>query len=84
MKKKKKVNKTKRVEKDFYTTNELVKEKWFPARSTLTVLRLIKNGKLKAVDVSTSSKSRRYRILKKSAKDFSENVVPIKKTIKKK
>ena len=56
--------------KDYYTTFELIDEPWFPIRSTNTIKRLIKSGKLKAYDVSTSPKFKRYKILKKSAIDF--------------
>jgi len=58
--------------KDFYTTQELVDAEWFPIRSTLTVKKLIENGTLKAVDISTSKNFKRYRISKESAKQFIE------------
>lgn len=73
------------LKKDFYTTQELVKESWFPVRSTLTVLKLIKTGKLEAVDISTSTKLRRFRIPKESALTFiarqklTENTIKTKK-----
>lgn len=61
------------IKKDFYTTQELVDESWFPVRSTLTVKKLIESGKLEAVDISTSSRFKRYRITKQSVLDFMES-----------
>ncbi len=59
-----------KIKKDFYTTQELVDAEWFPVRSTLTVKKLIENGMLKAVDISTSKNFKRYRISKESAEKF--------------
>jgi len=61
-----------KIKKDFYTTQELVDAEWFPVRSTLTVKKLIENGKLEAVDISTSKNFKRYRVSKESAKKFIE------------
>ena len=58
-----------RVKKDYYTTQELVDEPWFPIKSTITVKKLIESGKLEAVDISTGE-FKRYRIKKQSALDF--------------
>ncbi len=63
---------TKNIVKDFYTTQELVDEVWFPVKSTLTVKKLIESGKLEAVDISTSARFKRYRIDKKSVIKFME------------
>lgn len=62
----------KTITKDFYTTQELVDEKWFPVRSTLTVKKLIESGNLEAVNISTSARFKRYRISKQSVLDFME------------
>lgn len=58
------------VTKDFYTTQELVKEEWFPIRSTLTVKKLIETSRLEAVNISTSPRFKRYRISKQSVLNF--------------
>lgn len=58
------------VIKDFYTTQELVQEPWFPIRSTLTVKKLIETGRLEAVNISTSPRFKRYRISKDSVTAF--------------
>ena len=60
----------KTITKDFYTTQELVDEPWFPVRSTLTVKKLIESGKLEAVNISTSTRFKRYRISKQSVLRF--------------
>lgn len=56
--------------KDYYTTTELVNEPWFPIKSIITVKKLIKIGKIEAVDISTNPKFERYRITKNSAEQF--------------
>ena len=61
-----------KITKDFYTTQELVGEPWFPVRSTITVKKLIEQGRLRAVDISTSPKFKRYRIEKRSVIEFLE------------
>lgn len=66
-----KKKKQKKVEKDFYTTFELIQQRWFPISSTVTLSKLIEQGKIHAVDISTG-KHKRYRIAKKSAIDFIE------------
>ena len=58
------------ITKDFYTTQELIKEPWFPIRSTLTIKKLIEAGRLEAIDVSTSPRFKRYRISKQSVMNF--------------
>lgn len=59
-------------EKDFFTTQELVKQPWFPVKSVLTVKKLIEQGEIDAVDISTSENFKRYRISQQSALDFVE------------
>jgi len=59
------------MEKDFYTTQELVDEPWFPVHSTVTIKKLVESGELKAIDISTGE-FKRYRITKQSALDFVE------------
>jgi len=61
-----------KITKDYYTTQELVDEPWFPVRSTLTVKKLIEQGKLRAIDISTSPRFKRYRIEKQSVIEFLE------------
>lgn len=58
--------------KDFFSTNELIKEPWFPIKSPITLKTLIENGELDAIDVSTNPDYKRYRISKKSAEEFIE------------
>jgi len=61
-----------KVTKDFYTTQELVDEPWFPIRSTMTVKKLIESGKLQAIDISSNPRFKRYRITKQSVIEFLE------------
>lgn len=61
-----------KITKDYYTTKELVDEPWFPVRSPLTVKKLIEQGRLRAIDISTNPKYKRYRIDKKSVIEFLE------------
>lgn len=74
--------------KNFYTTQELVDEEWFPVRSTLTVKKLIESNKLDATDISTSPRFKRYRIYRDSVIRFMEEqssgATTAKKTSKKK
>lgn len=76
------------TDKDYYSTQELVAEPWFPIRSTLTVKKLIESGKLEAINISTGSRFKRYRISKKSVLEFMESekgiVTKEKKIVKKK
>ncbi len=65
----KKVNEVK-VEKDYYSTLELVAQSWFPVRSTITLKKLIENGELRAVNISTTKKCKRYRIDNDSVQEF--------------
>jgi len=56
--------------KDYYTTQELIKEPWFPVKSGITIKKLIEQGELEAVNVSTSPDRKRYRVSCKSAEAF--------------
>jgi len=56
--------------KDYYTSQELIKEPWFPVKSGITIKKLIEQGELEAVNVSTSPDRKRYRVSHKSAEDF--------------
>ena len=58
------------LDKDFYTTEELVNEKWFPVKSTITLKKLIEKGIIEAVNISTNPKYKRYRIKKESIISF--------------
>lgn len=58
------------TQKDFLTTRELTKQSWFPIKSVITVKKLIEQGELKAINVSTNPAFKRYRITHKSAQDF--------------
>ena len=58
--------------KDFFTTQELIEQPWFPIKSTLTLKKLIEQGEIDAVDISTSDNFKRYRISQQSALDFVE------------
>lgn len=58
-----------KITKDYYSTLELVAQSWFPVRSTITLKKLIENGELEAVDISTT-KCVRYRISDDSARKF--------------
>lgn len=63
---------TSQSKKDYFTSQELIKEPWFPVKSSLTVKKLIEQGELDAVDVSTSPDRKRYRVTRKSAEEFVE------------
>ncbi len=56
--------------KDYLSTSELIKESWFPIKSSITLKKLIEQGELEAVDVSTSPEFKRYRISRESALKF--------------
>lgn len=58
--------------KDYFTLQELIKEPWFPVKSGITIKKLIEQGELEAVNVSTSSDRKRYRVSCKSAEAFVE------------
>lgn len=60
------------AKKDFYSTQELIDQSWFPIKSTLTLKKLIEQGEIDAVNVSTNPDIKRYRISRKSAEDFVE------------
>ena len=61
------------IEKDFYTTDELVKQKWFPVKSPITLKKLIERGMIMAVNISTNPKYKRYQIKKESIIEFLVN-----------
>lgn len=52
------------IKRDYLTPRELAKAKWFPFNSVLTVYKLIEEGKLTALNVSSTGK--RYMIHKES------------------
>jgi len=58
--------------KEFYSLQSLVKQPWFVVRSVITLKKLIENGEIEAVDVSTNSEFKRYKVSRKSAEDFME------------
>lgn len=55
--------------KEFYSTQELIEESWFPVKSTITIHKLIQNGDLVGINIGTSNRVR-YRIPKESAIEF--------------
>jgi len=59
-----------KIEKDYYSTLELVAQSWFPVRSIITLKKLIENGEIRAVNISTTKKCKRYRIDSDSVKEF--------------
>ena len=50
--------------REFFTTCELANAKWFPIKSDETIRRMIKNGILKAINVSARPGKERYSIPK--------------------
>lgn len=68
----------KKIEKEFYTTYELIEQPWFPVRSALTVKKLIEQGRLSAIDISSNPKFKRYRISKQSVIEFIQKMGNIK------
>ena len=74
------------VEKTFYSTLELVGQSWFPIKSTLTLKKLIESGELKAIDISTSKRFKRYRIFRDSVEKFllEKGKIEVKKKLQKK
>lgn len=56
--------------KDYYTTREVLNLQSFPIKSYNGLIKLIEQGKLKAVNVSLTPNLRRYRILKESVHDY--------------
>lgn len=50
--------------REFFSPFELAQENWFPIDSTATIYSMIKNGKLKAYNVSTIESKGRYKIPK--------------------
>ena len=58
-----------KIEKDYYTTLELVKQSWFPIRSIITLRKLIESGGIEAVDIGTTT-YKRYRITNEAVKKF--------------
>jgi len=61
------------INKSFYTTEELVRQSWFPVKSPITLKKLIERGIIKAVNISTNPKYKRYRIKKESIIKFLVN-----------
>ena len=53
--------------KDYLSCPALVKQRWFPIKSLVTLRKLIDNGKIKAVNVSTNPKTKHYYIHKDEA-----------------
>ena len=54
-------------DKNYFSCPALVKQSWFPVKSLVTLNKLIKQGKIKAVDLSTSPEFKRYYIHKDEA-----------------
>jgi len=61
------------IDKNFYTTEELVKQPWFPVKSPITLKKLIEKKIIEAVNISTNPKYKRYRIKKQSIINFLVN-----------
>lgn len=57
---------------EFYSLQALVEQPWFVVKSTITLKKLIENGEIEAVDVSTNPSYKRYKISRKAAEDFME------------
>ena len=51
--------------KEFYSPNELAKQKWFPIKSPITIYKLIASGEISAMNVSSTGKEK-YMIPKKA------------------
>ena len=56
--------------REFLSPFELAQEKWFPINSTATIYSMIKNGKLKAYNVSLVESKGRYKIPKEEVIKF--------------
>ncbi|MDD2807494.1 MAG: hypothetical protein PHW95_03190 [Patescibacteria group bacterium] len=54
-------------DKNYFSCPALTKQSWFPVKSLITLNKLINQGKIKAVDLSTSPDFRRYYIHKDEA-----------------
>lgn len=54
-------------DKNYFSCPALVKQRWFPVKSLVTLNKLIKQGRIKAVNVSTSPEFKRYYIHKDEA-----------------
>ena len=52
------------TDKQYFTTYELADAKWFPIKSASTILTLIDNGIIKAMNVSAIDGKNRYKISK--------------------
>jgi hypothetical protein len=61
------------IDKNFYTTQELTQQPWFPVKSPITLKKLIEAGVLEAVNISSNPKMKRYRISKESVINFLVN-----------
>ena len=53
-----------KITKDYYEVQELVQQPWFVPKSTITLRKLIDKGRIKAVDISTNPKFKRYVVYK--------------------
>ncbi|OGY46557.1 MAG: hypothetical protein A3A24_00565 [Candidatus Buchananbacteria bacterium RIFCSPLOWO2_01_FULL_46_12] len=54
-------------DKNYFSCPALVKQLWFPVKSLVTLNKLIKQGKIKAIDLSTNPEFKRYYIHKDEA-----------------
>ena len=54
-------------DKNYFTCPALVKQRWFPVKSVITLRKLINQDKIKAINLSTSPKVQRYYIHKDEA-----------------
>lgn len=59
-----------KIDKDFYTVPQLVKQPWFPIKSVITLRKMIDQHDFPAMDVSTNPKLKRYHIHKEVIMDF--------------
>lgn len=66
---------SKRIDKEYYTTEELASQPWFPLRSADSVRRLIKVGKIKAVNVSTVDSQPKWQIPKQCVIDYIKSLI---------
>lgn len=58
------------IEKEYFSTLELLAQTWFPIKSHLTLRKLIEKGEIQAIDVSTNPKYKRFRIVKTSVDEY--------------
>ena len=64
----KKINE--QITKDYYSVQELTESAWFPIKSTATLKKLIKKGRIKAIDISTNDNLKQYRVSRQEIKKF--------------